>query len=193
MRLPAAAASILAIGLIAAACGGDEATPEPTDEPTPAATEAAAEATEAPAEEATAEPAEEATEAPAEEATEAPAEESAEEATEAPAEEAAEGSAAEEAVAEPEFGKKAAITNEDDPATTFGLTSGRYRMQWSTTDCEQIEVVVTQQDGDFVFPWPSRSSFASATINDLPEGMYTIEQVDPTCEEWSVRVDWMTN
>ena len=162
MRLPAAAASILAIGLVAAACGGDEATPEPTDEATPAA--AATEAAE--------EPAEEPTEAPAEEPVEEPAE---------------------EAVAETEFAKKAAITSADDPATTFGLTSGRYRMQWSTTDCDQIEVVVTQQDGDFVFPWPSRSSFASATINDLPEGTYTIEQVDPACEEWSVRVDWMTN
>ena len=182
MRLSAAAASILAIGLVAAACGGDEATPEPADEatPVPAATEAAEE--------------------PAEEATEAPAEQETAEATEAPVEAASEepaGEAAEEpageAAAEPEFAKKAAITNEDDPATTFGLTSGRYRMQWSTTDCDQIEVVVTQTDGDFVFPWPSRSSFASATINDLPEGTYTIEQVDPTCEEWSVRVDWMTN
>ena len=182
MRLPAAAASILAIGLVAAACGGDEATSEPADEATPAA--AATEAAEEPAEEATEAPAE-ATEAPAEEATEAPAEE----ATEGAAEEPPDGGSA----AEPEFGKKAAITNEDDPATTFALTSGRYRMQWSTSDCDQIEVVVTQTDGDFVFPWPSKSSFASATINDLPEGMYTIEQVDPTCEEWSVRVDWMTN
>ena len=174
MRLPAAAASILAIGLVVAACGGDDATPEPADEatPAPAATEAAEE------------PAEEATEAPAQEATEEPAEAPTPEAVEEPSEEAA---------AEPEFAKKAAITSEDDPATTFGLTSGRYRMQWSTTDCDQIEVVVTQQDGEFVFPWPSKSSFASATINDLPEGTYTIEQVDPGCAEWSVRVDWMTN
>ena len=42
---------------------------------------------------------------------------------------------------------------------------------------------------------PSRpsSSYATATINDLPEGTYTIEQVDPACADWSVRVDWMTN
>ena len=37
MRLSAAAASILAIGLVVAACGGDEATPEPADAATPAA------------------------------------------------------------------------------------------------------------------------------------------------------------
>ena len=100
---------------------------------------------------------------------------------------------AEEAAAEPEFGKKAAISSEDDPTTTFGLTSGRYRMQWSTTDCDQVDILVQQVDGEFSYPKPSRSSFASATINDLPEGTYTIEQLDPDCAEWSVRVDWMTN
>ena len=170
MRLPAAAASILAIGLVVAACGGDDATPEPAEEatPAPAATEAAEET--------------------AEEATEAPAEEPTEEATEAPAEEPTE-----EAVVEPEFGKKAALTNEADPTATYALTSGRYRMQWSSTDCEQVDLLVDQVDGDFSYPKPSRSSFASATINDLPEGMYTIQQLDPACAEWSVRVDWMTN
>ena len=156
MRLSAAAASILAIGLVAAACGGDDATPEPADE-----------ATTAPA---------------AEEAAEEPAEEAAEE---APAEE-------EEAAAETEFAAKAQVTNEDDPAATYALTSGRYRMQWSTTDCEQVDLLVKQVDGDFEYPKPSRSSFASATINDMPEGLYTIEQLDETCAEWSVRLDRMS-
>ena len=189
MRLSAAAASILAIGLVVVACGGDEATPPAEDEatPTPAATaaaeEPAAEATEAP-EEAVEEPTEEAIEEPSEEATEPPAEEP----TEPPAEEPTE-----EAAAELEFGKKAAISSEDDPTTTFGLASGRYRMQWSTTDCDQVDILVQQVDGEFSYPKPSRSSFASATINDLPEGTYTIEQLDPDCAEWSVRVDWMTN
>ena len=185
MRLSAAAASILAIGLVVVACGGDEATPTPAA--TAAAEEPAAEATEAP-EEAVEEPTEEAVEQPSEEPTEPPAEE----ATEAPAEETTEPPA-EEAAAEPEFGKKAAISSEDDPTTTFGLTSGRYRMQWSTTDCDQVDILVQQVDGEFSYPKPSRSSFASATINDLPEGTYTIEQLDPDCAEWSVRVDWMTN
>jgi hypothetical protein len=164
MRLPAATASILAIGLVAAACGGDEATPEPTEEPTTAAA------------------ATEAAEQPAGEPTEAPADA---DSTEGPAED--------EAAAEPEFAKKAAITSEDDPATAFAMTSGRYRMQWQTDGCEQVDLLVTQTDGDFTYPHPSKSSFASATINDMPEGTYTIEQLDPTCEEWSVRIDWMTN
>ena len=192
MRRSAAAASIFAISLVVAACGGDEATSEPADEatPAPAATEAAEEPTAAAAE-ATEGTGEEATGAAQEAVEEATAEAPAD-ATEPPAEEATEPPA-EEAAAEPEFGKKAAITNEDDPATTFGLTSGRYRMQWSTTDCEQVDILVQQVDGDFSYPKPSRSSFASATINDLPEGTYTIEQLDPDCVEWSVRIDWMTN
>ena len=169
MRLTAAAASILAIGLVAAACGGDDATPEPADEatPVPAATEAAEE--------------------PAEEPTEAPTEEESAEETEA--EEPADG----ETAGEPEYAKKAAISSEDDPATTFDMVAGRYRMQWQTTECEQVDILVTQTDGDFSYPHPSKSSFASATINDMPQGTYTIEQLDPACEEWNVRIDWMTN
>jgi len=179
MRLPAAAASILAIGLIVAACGGDDATPEPAEEatPAPAATEAAEE------------PAEEVTEAPAEDATEEPAEE----ATEAPAEEATEEPTDEAVVEEPEFAKKAQQSSEDDAEQTFGLTSGRYRMEWRTDGCEQVDILVSQTDGDFSYPKPSKSSYATATINDLPEGTYKIEQLDPDCVEWSVRIDWMTN
>ena len=160
MRLPAAVASILAIGLVAAACGGDDATSEPADEATavPAATDAAEQ------------PAEDATEAPAEEPTE-------------------------EAAAEPEFGKKAQQSSDGDPATTFALTSGRYRMEWSTDKdvCEQVDILVSQVDGDFTYPKPSKSSYATATINDLPEGNYTIEQLDAACTEWTIRLDWMTN
>ena len=155
MRLSAAAASILAIGLVAAACGGDDATPEPADE-----------ATTAPA-----------TEETVEEATEAPAEE--EEATE------------EEAAAS-EFLTKAQVDQDADPEATYALASGRYRMQWSTTDCEAIDLLIKQVDGDFAYPRPSTASFASATINDLPEGMYTIEQLDDSCGTWSVRIDRMS-
>ena len=158
MRLPAAAASILAIGLIAAACGGDDATPEPADE-----------ATQAPA-------AEEAAEETAEEATEAPVEEE----------------AAEEEAAASEFLTKAQVDQDSDPEAAYGLTSGRYRMQWSTTDCEAIDLLVTQIDGEFEYPKPSTASFASATINDLPEGMYNIQQLDDSCDAWSVRIDRMS-
>jgi hypothetical protein len=160
MRLPVAVASILAIGLVAAACGGDDATSEPTEAATaaPIVTEAAAEA-------------------PAEAATEAPAE------------------ATEQAAAEPEFGKKAQHSSTDDPEATYALTSGRYRMEWSTNkdECEQVDILVSQVDGDFSYPKPSKSSYATATINDLPEGLYKIEQLDPGCTEWTIRVDWMTN
>ena len=150
MRLPAAAASILVIGLVAAACGGDDGTPEPAEEstPAPAATSAGGETSE-------------------------------------------ESTAA--AVAEPEFATKAQLTSEDDPETTYALTSGRYRMQWNATDCEQVDLLVKQVDGDFEYPKPSRSSFASATINDLPEGLFTVQQLDPDCTEWSVRIDRMSN
>jgi hypothetical protein len=69
----------------------------------------------------------------------------------------------------------------------------RYRMEWRTTDCEQVDILVSQVDGDFSYPKPSRSSYATSTINDLPQGNYKIEQLDPDCADWSIRVDWMTN
>jgi hypothetical protein len=150
MRLPAAAASILVIGLVAAACGGDDATPEPAEESTPAP------------------------------AATASGGETAEEPTEA-------------AVTETEFATRAQLTSEDDPEATYALTSGRYRMQWNATDCEQVDLLVKQVDGDFEYPKPSRSSFASATINDLPEGLFTVQQLDPDCTEWSVRIDRMSD
>lgn len=160
MRLPAAAASIVAIGLVVSACGGDDATAAPTAEATtaPAATEAAEQ------------PAEDATEAPIVEPTE-------------------------EAAAEPEFGKKASQTSDGDPEATFALTSGRYRMEWRTDKdvCDRVDILVSQVDGDFSYPKPSKSSYATATINDLPEGLYKIEQLDPDCTDWTIRVDWMTN
>ena len=59
-----------------------------------------------------------------------------------------------EAAPEPEFGKKATTTSEDDPEATYALTSGRYRMQWNTTDCEQVDFLVSQVDGDFTYPSP---------------------------------------
>ncbi len=169
MRPAASIALILAIGLVAAACGGDDATPEPTGEAT-----AAPAATEAPAEEPT-----EAVESPTGDATEVPAEESAEPTPES-------------ATAVPEFAKKAAHASTDDPEAMYGLTSGRYRMEWRTTDCERVDILVSQVDGDFSYPKPSKSSYATATINDLPEGTYKIEQLDPECADWSVRLDWMT-
>jgi hypothetical protein len=144
-----AVASILVVGLVAAACGGDASTPEPAEPGTPAA--AASEAAGAATAEAT------------------------------------------EAASATAFARTATHANTDDPGATYPLTAGRYRMQWNTTGCEQVDILVSQVDGEFTYPKPSRSSFATATINDLPEGSYTIEQLDPDCTEWTIRVDWMTN
>ncbi len=159
MRPTASVVLILAIGLIAAACGGSDATPEPADGATPAA------------------------------ATTPGAEGSGEVASQAAATEPP----------EPAFTKKAAQTSADDPDATHGLVSGRYRLAWDTpTDeagdgCARVEVAVVQQDGDFEYVKSSTSARFNATVNDLPEGMYKLEQRDPECEVWQIRIDWMTN
>ena len=176
MRPIATAALILTVGLVAAACGGDEAVPAPA-EATPAAV--ASEPVEAPA--VTGVPADGATTAPDDAVTAAPAD-------------AAAGSTP---VAE--FAKKAAHTSEDDPNTTYGLVSGRYRLAWDTPPddsedaCDRVEVAVVQQDGDFEYVRGSTSARFNATVNDLPQGTYKLEQRDPTCTTWQLRIDWMTN
>lgn len=165
MRPTATAALILAIGLAAAACGGDSATPAAVDEgtPAPAASEAAD------------------TTAGAGTATAAAIE------------------SAPDTTPLPEFTKKAAQTSEDDPAATFGLISGRYRLAWDTPPddspdaCERVEVAVVQQDGDFEYVKASTSAQFNATVNDLPQGTYKLEQRDPDCKTWQLRIDWMTN
>lgn len=168
MRPTAIAALILAIGLVAAACGGDEATPEPTEAvtPEPAATEVA-------------------------DATAAPAGETAEPMATA----AADGGTAttEPEATEAAFARSAIHTSDDPADATYGLTSGRYRMEWRTEECQRVDFLVAQADGDFTYERASQSSFATSIINDLPEGEYRFEQRDPGCTEWTVRVDWMTN
>jgi len=90
-----------------------------------------------------------------------------------------------------ELGKKAVQSGVDDPEQTFGLVSGRYRMEWRTRNCEQVDILISQLDGDFNYAKSSRSSYATTTINDLPQGTYEIQQLDPDCDDWTVRVDWM--
>jgi hypothetical protein len=168
MRPTATAALILSLGLVAAACSGDDVTPAPAGV-TPAAVASAP--AEAPA----------GTGAPADAVTAAPAD-------------AAAGSTP---VAE--FAKKAAHTSEDDPNATYGLVSGRYRLAWDTPPddsedaCTRVEVAVVQQDGDFEYVRGSTSRRFNATVNDLPQGAYKLEQRDPSCTTWQLRIDWMTN
>ncbi len=179
MRTIASAALVLTIVLVAAACGGDEATPAPTEAATVAPATTIPEMT-----------------APA--ATMLAATDTAGlEGTEAPATVAGEPIATSSAA--PEFAKKAAHTSEDDPDATYGLVSGRYRLAWDTPAddsadaCERVEVAVAQQDGDFEYVRGSTSARFNATVNDLPQGTYKLEQRDPNCKIWQVRIDWMTN
>ncbi len=175
MRPTATVALILAMGLVVVACGGDDATAVPIADPTPAAV--SSEPTEAPG----ATVAATVTDAPVAGATDAPAQPSP-------------GS-----TPVPEFAKKAAHTSEDDPNATYGLISGRYRLAWDTPPddsaeaCERVEVAVVQQDGDFEYVKASTSARFNSTVNDLPQGTYKLEQRDPACPIWQLRIDWMTN
>jgi hypothetical protein len=148
----AATALIVAVAVVAAACGGEGGSPTPADQPT-----AAADASPA---------------AGAANATSAPDETAV------------------------EFGKSARHSSTDDPEATYALVSGRYRLAWDTptdNECERVEVAVTQVDGDFEYVKSSTSARFNATVNDLPQGSYKLQQLDPDCTEWDLRIDWMTN
>jgi hypothetical protein len=95
-----------------------------------------------------------------------------------------------------EYVKSAKHSSADDPGATYDLVSGRYRFAWNTpteNPCSRVEIAVTQVDGDFQYKKASTSARFNATVNGLPQGTYKLEQLDPTCTEWDLRIDWMTN
>jgi hypothetical protein len=95
-----------------------------------------------------------------------------------------------------EFARSAQHSSSDDPEATFGLVSGRYRFAWDTPSenpCSRVEVAVTQVDGDFQYIKSSTAARFNTTVYDLPQGIYKLDQLDPDCREWELRIDWMTN
>lgn len=94
------------------------------------------------------------------------------------------------------FAKTARQSSSDDPEQTHALVSGRYRFAWNTpadAPCSRVEIAVTQVDGDFTYSKGSTAARFNATVNDLVEGHYKLQQLDPGCETWDLRIDWMTN
>jgi hypothetical protein len=109
---------------------------------------------------------------------------------------AATSAADETPAAATEYVRSAKQSSADDPEVTHDLTSGRYRFAWDTPSenpCSRVEVAVTQVDGDFQYKKASTSARFNTTVNDLPQGTYKLEQLDPGCVEWDLRIDWMTN
>jgi len=94
------------------------------------------------------------------------------------------------------FGRSAVQSSSDDPEQTHALMSGRYRFAWDTPSdapCERVEIAVTQVDGDFSYVKGSTAARFNATVNDVPQGHFKLEQLDPGCQTWDLRIDWMTN
>jgi hypothetical protein len=82
---------------------------------------------------------------------------------------------------------KVTVTPEN-AAEPFALAKGNYRVNWKTTDCTAVTVVLT---GDTGFMKEKKSSIPNFSwiVTSVPEGTYTAAQTDPACATWELAIE----
>jgi hypothetical protein len=90
--------------------------------------------------------------------------------------------------------------NQDTPAQSYPLAGGRYRLEWrsSRDDCPEgmtisfnkVDVLPAQpQPSPFAYENDPDAPAFNTLLQRLPPGLYTLEQTDPSCTTWQIRVD----
>jgi hypothetical protein len=73
------------------------------------------------------------------------------------------------------------VTSEDE-RVAHPLAAGRYRIQYRAPDCDEPQIQITQDGGDFTF---TRVPTTAITFADgLPNGQFFVEILG--CDEWSI-------
>jgi hypothetical protein len=80
-----------------------------------------------------------------------------------------------------------------EPAAPVALSGGRYRVEWAATNCPEISIKVTQQDGSFVWEKKSTNPKFNALMSSAPAGTYLFEQLNADCAEWSLTINRISN
>ncbi len=80
-----------------------------------------------------------------------------------------------------------------EPAAPQVLRGGRYRIEWVATNCPEISIKVTQQDGSFVWEKKSTNPKFNALMSSAPAGTYLFEQQNADCAEWSMTINRVGN
>lgn len=85
------------------------------------------------------------------------------------------------------------VTETSDQTATYLLSKGQYKLAWSTTDCPNIDLVVTQTDGSFTFEKKATTKNGSTIIATMPDGRYKLEQKAPGCTTFKLNFDRIGN
>jgi hypothetical protein len=85
-----------------------------------------------------------------------------------------------------DFPTSARITDEDE-RQVHPLAPGRYRLQWTATDCRP-SLVITDAAFDEVVYENLRPSVRIVFVPRLDGGEYYIDQVNDECEEWTIEL-----
>lgn len=73
-------------------------------------------------------------------------------------------------------------------ATQFRLQKGTYRLNWKTTGCTAVKVVV-QGDTGFQREKSSGVPNFSWILTSVTDGAYTVAQTDPGCTDWEIVIE----
>ncbi len=65
------------------------------------------------------------------------------------------------------------------------LAPGRYRLQWTATDCRPSLLITEAATGDVAYQ-NERPSVRVIFVPELAGGEYFIEQINEECSEWSI-------
>lgn len=84
---------------------------------------------------------------------------------------------------------KVVVDQTASPTATYQMEGGQYKISWTSTGCTNLDVQVKQTDGSFSYDKPTTRTSFLAIISQLPQGLYTITQADPSCTTWSVTLE----
>ena len=73
-------------------------------------------------------------------------------------------------------------------ANAFRLQKGTYRLNWKTTGCTAVTVVV-QGDTGYQREKTSGVPNFSWILTSVTEGTYTVAQTDPACADWEILME----
>ena len=72
--------------------------------------------------------------------------------------------------------------------TPILLAAGTYRLAWTTTGCTSVNLAL-QGDNGFTNERASRNPNFARIITSVPDGNYTVTQLDSTCADWTATVN----
>jgi hypothetical protein len=72
--------------------------------------------------------------------------------------------------------------------TPIALAAGTYRLAWTTTGCTSVNIALNGDNG-FTNERASRNPNFARIITSVPDGTYTVTQLETSCADWTATID----